>query len=107
MNPFRIKREELNVEKTDSEEPYHADMERKCKELSLRRRKDLLSKSSQNTMMSISTASTALPTPTKTSERIVIDDRNKNVNSRETENERMARIEAQIDEIENAGNNFL
>jgi hypothetical protein len=31
---------------------------------------------------------------------LLIDDRNKNVNSRETENERMARIEAQIDEIE-------
>ena len=102
MNPFRIKREELNVEKTGF-----------LKNLIM-----LIWKGTQGTV-------------TKTEERLIeqviteyydvyfngfngftppqredlrkgllIDDRNKNVNSRETENERMARIEAQIDEIE-------
>ena len=94
MNPFRIKREELNVEKTGF-----------LKNLIM-----LIWKGTQGTV-------------TKTEERLydvyfngfngftppqredlrkglLIDDRNKNVNSRETENERMARIEAQIDEIE-------
>ena len=102
MNPFRIKHEELNVEKTGF-----------LKNLIM-----LIWKGTQGTV-------------TKTEERLIeqviteyydvyfngfngftppqredlrkgllIDDRNKNVNSRETENERMARIEAQIDEIE-------
>ena len=102
MNPFRIKREELHVEKTGF-----------LKNLIM-----LIWKGTQGTV-------------TKTEERLIeqviteyydvyfngfngftppqredlrkgllIDDRNKNVNSRETENERMARIEAQIDEIE-------
>ena len=102
MNPFRIKREELNVEKTGF-----------LKNLIM-----LIWKGTQGTV-------------TKTEDRLIeqviteyydvyfngfngftppqredlrkgllIDDRNKNVNSRETENERMARIEAQIDEIE-------
>ncbi|MDO4737668.1 MAG: DUF87 domain-containing protein [Bacteroidales bacterium] len=102
MNPFRIKREELNVEKTGF-----------LKNLIM-----LIWKGTQGTV-------------TKTEERLIeqviteyydvyfngfngftppqredlrkgllIDDRNRNVNSRETENERMARIEAQIDEIE-------
>ena len=102
MNPFRIKREELNVEKTGF-----------LKNLIM-----LIWKGTQGTV-------------TKTEERLIeqviteyydvyfngfngftppqredlrkgllIDDRNKNVNSRETEDERMARIEAQIDEIE-------
>ena len=102
MNPFRIKREELNVEKTGF-----------LKNLIM-----LIWKGTQGTV-------------TKTEERLIeqviteyydvyfngfngftppqredlrkgllIDDRNKNVNSRETENERMVRIEAQIDEIE-------
>ena len=102
MNPFRIKREELNVEKTGF-----------LKNLIM-----LIWKGTQGTV-------------TKTEERLIeqviteyydvyfngfngftppqredlrkgllIDDRNKNVNSRETENERMARIEAQIDDIE-------
>ena len=102
MNPFRIKREELNVEKTGF-----------LKNLIM-----LIWKGTQGTV-------------TKTEERLIeqviteyydvyfngfngftppqredlrkgllIDDRNKNVNSRETANERMARIEAQIDEIE-------
>ena len=102
MNPFRIKREELNVEKTGF-----------LKNLIM-----LIWKGTQGTV-------------TKTEERLIeqviteyydvyfngfngftppqredlrkgllIDDRNKNVNSRETENERMARIEAQINEIE-------
>lgn len=102
MNPFRIKGEELNVEKTGF-----------LKNLIM-----LIWKGTQGTV-------------TKTEERLIeqviteyydvyfngfngftppqredlrkgllIDDRNKNVNSRETENERMARIEAQIDEIE-------
>lgn len=102
MNPFRIKREELNVEKTGF-----------LKNLIM-----LIWKGTQGTV-------------TKTEERLIeqviteyydvyfngfngftppqredlrkgllIDDRNKNVNNRETENERMARIEAQIDEIE-------
>ena len=102
MNPFRIKREELNVEKTGF-----------LKNLIM-----LIWKGTQGTV-------------TKTEERLIeqviteyydvyfngfngftppqredlrkgllIDDRNKNVNSRETENERMAHIEAQIDEIE-------
>ena len=102
MNPFRIKREELNVEKTGF-----------LKNLIM-----LIWKGTQGTV-------------TKTEERLIeqviteyydvyfngfngftppqredlrkgllIDDRNKNVNSRETENERMTRIEAQIDEIE-------
>ena len=102
MNPFSIKREELNVEKTGF-----------LKNLIM-----LIWKGTQGTV-------------TKTEERLIeqviteyydvyfngfngftppqredlrkgllIDDRNKNVNSRETENERMARIEAQIDEIE-------
>ena len=102
MNPFRIKREEVNVEKTGF-----------LKNLIM-----LIWKGTQGTV-------------TKTEERLIeqviteyydvyfngfngftppqredlrkgllIDDRNKNVNSRETENERMARIEAQIDEIE-------
>ena len=102
MNPFRIKREELNVEKTGF-----------LKNLIM-----LIWKGTQGTV-------------TKTEERLIeqviteyydvyfngfngftppqredlrkgllIDDRNKNVNSRETENDRMARIEAQIDEIE-------
>lgn len=102
MNPFRIKREELNVEKTGF-----------LKNLIM-----LIWKGTQGTV-------------TKTEERLIeqviteyydvyfngfngftppqredlrkgllIDDRNKNVNSRETEDERMARIEAQIDDIE-------
>jgi hypothetical protein len=102
MNPFRIKREELNVEKTGF-----------LKNLIM-----LIWKGTQGTV-------------TKTEERLIeqviteyydvyfngfngftppqredlrkgllIDDRNRNVNRRETENERMARIEAQIDEIE-------
>ena len=102
MNPFRIKREEVNVEKTGF-----------LKNLIM-----LIWKGTQGTV-------------TKTEERLIeqviteyydvyfngfngftppqredlrkgllIDDRNKNVNSRETENERMARIEAQIDDIE-------
>ena len=102
MNPFRIKREELNVEKTGF-----------LKNLIM-----LIWKGTQGTV-------------TKTEERLIeqviteyydvyfngfngftppqredlrkgllIDGRNKNVNNRETEDERMARIEAQIDEIE-------
>lgn len=102
MNPFRIKREELNVEKTGF-----------LKNLIM-----LIWKGTQGTV-------------TKTEERLIeqviteyydvyfngfngftppqredlrkgllIDDRNKNVNSRETEDECMARIEAQIDDIE-------
>ena len=102
MNPFRIKREELNVEKTGF-----------LKNLIM-----LIWKGTQGTV-------------TKTEDRLIeqviteyydvyfngfngftppqredlrkgllIDDRNKNVNSRETEDERKARIEAQIDEIE-------
>ena len=102
MNPFLIKREELNVEKTGF-----------LKNLIM-----LIWKGTQGTV-------------TKTEERLIeqviteyydvyfngfngftppqredlrkgllIDDRNKNVNSRETEDERMARIEAQIDDIE-------
>ena len=102
MNPFRIKREELNVEKTGF-----------LKNLIM-----LIWKGTQGTV-------------TKTEERLIeqviteyydvyfngfngftppqredlrkgllIDDRNKNVNNRETDEERMARIEAQIDEIE-------
>ena len=102
MNPFRIKREELNVEKTGF-----------LKNLIM-----LIWKGTQGNV-------------TKTEERLIeqviteyydvyfngfngftppqredlrkgllIDDRNKNVNVRETDDERHARIEAQIDEIE-------
>ena len=81
MNPFRIKREELNVEKTGFLErlieqvitEYYDVYFNGFNGFTPPQREDLR-------------------------KGLLIDDRNKNVNSRETENERMARIEAQIDE---------
>ena len=98
MNPFRIKREELNVEMKN------------LIMLIWKGTQGTVTKTEERLIEQVITeyydvyfnGFNGFTPPQREDLRkgLLIDDRNKNVNSRETENERMARIEAQIDEIE-------
>ncbi len=102
MNPFRIKREELNVEKTGF-----------LKNLIMLIWKGThgeVTKTEERLIEQVITeyydvyfnGFTGFTPPQREDLRkgLLIDDRNKNVNNRESDEERHARIEAQIDEIE-------
>jgi type IV secretory pathway VirB4 component len=101
MNPFRIKREELNVEKTGFLKNLIMLIWKGSQGTEVTKTEEvLLTKSLRNTTMSISMASMALPHHSvKICKGLLIDDRNNNINSRE-KTKSVSRIEAQIDEIE-------
>ena len=102
MNPFRIKREELNVEKTG--------FLKNLIMLIWKGTQGKVTKTEERLIEQVITeyydvyfnGFNGFTPPQREDLRkgLLIDDRNKNVNVRETDEERHARIEAQIDEIE-------
>ena len=102
MNPFRIKREELNVEKTG--------FLKNLIMLIWKGTQGKVTKTEERLIEQVITeyydvyfnGFNGFTPPQRDDLRkgLLIDDRNKNVNVRETDEERHARIEAQIDEIE-------
>ena len=102
MNPFRIKREELNVEKTG--------FLKNLIMLIWKGTQGKVTKTEERLIEQVITeyydvyfnGFNGFTPPQREDLRkgLLIDDRNKNVNVRETDDERHARIEAQIDEIE-------
>ena len=102
MNPFRIKREELNVEKTG--------FLKNLIMLIWKGTQGCVTKTEERLIEQVITeyydvyfnGFNGFTPPQREDLRkgLLIDDRNKNVNSRESDEERHARIEAQIDEIE-------